>query len=104
MIVIPGPSVLFVVGRALAHGRGTALASVVGNAVGVEVVAVCVALGIGTLVERSAVVFTVVKLSGAGYLIWLGIRAVRQRVSLASAFASGSTPSGGGRRCWRGSR
>jgi len=44
--VIPGPSVLFVVGRALAHGRRTALASVLGNAFGVEVVAICVALGI----------------------------------------------------------
>lgn len=92
LIVIPGPSVLFVVGRALAHGRKTALASVAGNAVGVEVVAVCVALGIGTLVEQSAVVFTVVKLAGAGCLIWLGIRAMRQRVSLASALASSPAP------------
>ena len=97
LIVIPGPCVLFVVGRALAHGRRTALASVAGNAVGVEVVAVCVALGIGTLVERSALVFTVVKLAGAGYLIWLGIRAVRQRRSLASAFASPPAPRGQGR-------
>src|ERR1700752_24375 len=85
LIVIPGPSVLFVVGRALAHGRRTALASVVGNAVGGEVVAVCVALGVGTLVERSSLVFTIVKLAGAGYLIWLGIRAVRQRRGLATA-------------------
>ena len=59
---------------------------------GLEVVAVCVALGIGTLVERSALVFTVVKLAGAGYLIWLGIRAVRQRRGLASAFAAAPTP------------
>ena len=78
LIVIPGPSVLFVVGRALAHGRRTALASVVGNAVGVEMVAVCVALGVGTLVERSALVFTIVKLAGGLYLIWLGVRAVRR--------------------------
>ncbi len=89
LIVIPGPSVLFVVGRALAHGRRTAFASVVGNAVGVEVVAVCVALGIGTLVERSAVAFTVVKLAGAAYLVWLGISAIRQRRGLLSAFAAG---------------
>jgi threonine/homoserine/homoserine lactone efflux protein len=88
LIVIPGPSVLFVVGRALAHGRRTALASVVGNAVGVEVVAVCVALGIGTLVERSALAFTVVKLAGAAYLVWLGISAIRRRRGLASAFAA----------------
>ena len=92
LIVIPGPSVLFVIGRALAHGRGTALASVAGNAVGLEVVAVCVALGIGQLAGRSALVFTAVKLAGAGYLIWLGIRAMRQRRSLGSAFATAPAP------------
>jgi threonine/homoserine/homoserine lactone efflux protein len=94
LIVIPGPSVLFAVGRALAYGRRTALATVAGNAVGLEVVAVCVALGIGTLVERSALVFTGVKLAGAGYLIWLGFRAVRQRRGLASAFAAAPPPRG----------
>jgi threonine/homoserine/homoserine lactone efflux protein len=88
LIVIPGPSVLFVVGRALAHGRGIALASVLGNAMGVQVVAVCVALGVGTLVERSALAFTVVRLAGAAYLVWLGIRAIRQRRGLASALAA----------------
>jgi threonine/homoserine/homoserine lactone efflux protein len=92
LIVIPGPSVLFVIGRALAYGRRTALASVAGNAVGLEVVAMCVALGIGTLVERSALVFTAVKLAGGGYLIWLGIRAVRQRRGLASTFATALAP------------
>lgn len=92
LIVIPGPSVLFAVGRALAYGRRTALATVAGNAVGLEVVAVCVALGIGTLVERSALVYTGVKLAGAGYLIWLGFRAVRQRCGLASAFATAPPP------------
>jgi threonine/homoserine/homoserine lactone efflux protein len=92
LIVIPGPSVLFAVGRALAYGRRTALATVAGNAVGLEVVAVWVALGMGTLVERSALVFTVVKLAGAGYLIWLGIRAVRQRHALAPALATALGP------------
>ena len=70
----------------------TPLGSATGNAVGLEVVAVCVALGIGTLVERSALVFTVAKLAGAGYLIWLGIRAVRQRRGLASAFTHAPAP------------
>ena len=58
LIVIPGPSVLFVVGRALAYGRRTALATVCGNAAGNYVVAACVAFGIGTLVQRSVAVFT----------------------------------------------
>ena len=92
LIVIPGPSVLFVIGRALAYGRRTALASVAGNAVGLEVVAMCVALGIGQLVERSVLVFTAVKLAGAGYLISLGISAMRQRRSLGSAFATAPAP------------
>jgi threonine/homoserine/homoserine lactone efflux protein len=86
LIVIPGPSVLFVVGRALAHGRRTALATVCANAAGNYVVAACVALGIGAVVARSETVFTAVKLIGAGYLIWLGIQAIRHRGSLSGAF------------------
>ena len=87
LIVVPGPSVLFVVGRALAYGRRTALATVLGSAAGNYLVAICVAVGVGTLVQRSAQAFTVVKLLGAGYLIWLGIQAWRHRGTLAGAFA-----------------
>jgi len=56
IIVIPGPSVLFVVGRALAHGRRVALASVLGNEAGSLVLVVLVAAGVGPLVARSALV------------------------------------------------
>lgn len=94
VIAIPGPSVLFVVGRALAHGRRTALASVVGNVAGVQVVAVSVALGVGALVQQSAAVFTVVKLLGAGYLAWLGIQAIRHRTSLGEALDVAAEPRG----------
>jgi threonine/homoserine/homoserine lactone efflux protein len=76
IIVIPGPSVLFVVGRALAYGRRTALVSVVGNEVGALVVACAVAFGVGAVVERSVLVFTLIKLGGAAYLIFLGVRAL----------------------------
>lgn len=79
LIVIPGPSVLFVIGRALAQGRRAALATVAGNTLGSCVLVVAVALGVGAVVERSVLVFTVLKLAGAGYLVYLGIRAVRQR-------------------------
>lgn len=94
LIVVPGPSVLFVVGRALAHGRRTALASVMGNALGVYVVAVCVAVGVGALVERSAVVFTIMKFGGALYLVWLGVQAIRHRRSLSAAVTAGDLPRG----------
>jgi threonine/homoserine/homoserine lactone efflux protein len=79
VIAIPGPSVLFVVGRALAHGRRTALASVLGNELGELALAALVAVGLGPLVERSALVLTVMKMAAAAYLIFLGVQAVRQR-------------------------
>ena len=82
LIVIPGPSVVFVIGRALAYGRSVALATVAGNSLGLFVVMVLVALGLGALVAGSAVVFTVVKLVGAAYLVWLGVQAVRHGRSL----------------------
>lgn len=94
VIAMPGPSVLFVVGRALAHGRRTALASVAGNVAGIQVVAVSVALGMGTLVQQSAVVFTLVKVAGAGYLTWLGIQAIRHRHLLTDVLGSVPAPRG----------
>ncbi|MEV7414610.1 LysE family translocator [Streptomyces sp. NPDC089919] len=77
LVVIPGPSVLFIVGRALAHGRRAALASVLGNGLGSYLLVIAVALGVGTLVERSVLLFTVIKLAGAAYLVYLGVKAVR---------------------------
>lgn len=95
LIVVPGPGVLFVVGRALAHGRRTAIATALGHAAGNYVVAACVAVGLGTLLERSAQVFVAVKLAGALYLIWLGIQAVRHRRSLADAMSAAASPRAG---------
>ncbi|WP_189299093.1 LysE family translocator [Streptomyces cinerochromogenes] len=97
LIVVPGPSVLFVVGRALAHGRRAALTTVVGNTLGAYVLVVAVALGIGSVVERSVLVFTALKLAGAAYLVYLGVRAWRQRGSLRAAVAE-SGPARGGLR------
>ena len=97
LIVVPGPSVLFVIGRALAQGRRAVLTTVVGNTLGAYVVVVAVAVGIGAVVERSAVAFTVLKLAGAAYLVYLGIKAVRARGSLSTELA-GNGPSRGGLR------
>ncbi len=79
LIAIPGPSVVFVIGRALAYGRGVALASVVGNSLGLLLVMVLVALGLGVVVAESIAVFTVLKLAGAAYLVFLGVQAIRHR-------------------------
>ncbi|MDN3296572.1 LysE family translocator [Streptomyces ficellus] len=85
VIMIPGPSVLFVIGRALAHGRRTAMATVLGNVLGSYVLVVAVALGIGAAVERSAAVFLAVKLAGAAYLVFLGVQALRHREDMRAA-------------------
>ena len=97
LIVVPGPGVLFVIGRALSNGRRSALATALGHACGNYVVAACVAVGLGSLLERSASVFVVVKIAGALYLVWLGIHAIRHRKSLASVMSVAAPP----REGWR---
>ncbi len=79
LIAIPGPSVVFTIGRALAYGRAVALATVVGNSIGLLVIVILVALGLGVVVEESIEVYTVLKLLGAIYLVWLGVQAIRHR-------------------------
>jgi threonine/homoserine/homoserine lactone efflux protein len=88
LIAVPGPSVLFTVSRALALGRVAGVATVAGNTAGVCVQVMAVALGIGALAERSVLVFNLIKLGGAGYLIFLGIQAIRHRRRLAEALGT----------------
>jgi threonine/homoserine/homoserine lactone efflux protein len=83
LIAVPGPSVLFTVSRALALGRIAGVATVAGNTAGVCVQVLAVAFGIGALAERSVLVFNLIKLGGAAYLIFLGVQAIRHRRRLA---------------------
>ena len=78
-IQVPGPSQLFTIGRALTVGRREALLSVVGNAIGVTAQALLVAVGLGAVVAASVTAYTVIKVAGAAYVIWLGIQAIRHR-------------------------
>ncbi|NQX11652.1 LysE family translocator [Microbacteriaceae bacterium VKM Ac-2855] len=79
LIVIPGPSVLFVVGRSLALGRRGGLLSVLGNGLGMLPQVAAVAAGVGVLLAESVVLFTIVKFVGAAYLVYLGVQAIRHR-------------------------
>ena len=98
LIVVPGPSVLFVIGRALAQGRRAALTTVLGNTLGAYVLVVAVAFGVGQVVERSVLVFTTLKLAGAAYLVYLGVRAVRRREALSAVFHGGQDAAHGALR------
>jgi threonine/homoserine/homoserine lactone efflux protein len=88
IVVIPGPSVLFTIGRALTIGRRGAFLSLVGNAVGVYLQVVAVAVGIGSLVQRSTEIYTAIKFVGAAYLVYLGGQAIRHRNELTSALGA----------------
>jgi threonine/homoserine/homoserine lactone efflux protein len=102
IILIPGPSVLFVVGRALAHGRRTALFGVVGNELGALALTIAVALGVGAIVERSVLVFTVLKFAGAAYIVYLGVQAFRKRHAFRDVTTEVTGALGGGRSLWQG--
>ena len=97
LIVIPGPSVLFTIGRALALGRIGGLLSVLGNALGLLPVILAVALGVGGIVARSVVLFTLVKVAGSLYLMFLGVQAIRHRHRAAAAATAAALP----RSHWR---
>ena len=97
LIVMPGPSVLFVIGRTLALGRLGGLLSVLGNAMGMVPLVTAVALGVGALVAQSVVLFTIIKFAGALYLVYLGIQAIRHRADAAAAADGEAAP----RSHWR---
>jgi threonine/homoserine/homoserine lactone efflux protein len=92
LILIPGPSVLFVVSRGVSLGRRAAFATVVGNASGLVLQLVLVSIGVGSLVARSDAVFTTLKLLGAAYLVFLGVRNIRDRKQLAALFTPAVRP------------
>ncbi|WP_194814311.1 LysE family translocator [Nocardia sp. XZ_19_385] len=100
IIVIPGPNVLFSIGRALTLGRRAAVLSVAGAVAGSAVPLVAVAVGLGAVLMASAVLFTLVKIAGAGYLVYLGVMTIRDRKKLAAALEAG-LPGGADRRVLR---
>jgi threonine/homoserine/homoserine lactone efflux protein len=77
IILAPGPSVLFIIARAIAWGRATAVATVAGNVTGAFTLSLMVAFGLGPILQRSELAFIAVQLLGGFYLIYLGIDAIR---------------------------
>ncbi|MFM6840848.1 MAG: LysE family translocator [Candidatus Planktophila sp.] len=96
IILAPGPSVLFVIARAIAWGRATAVLTVLGNVTGSFVLSSLVALGIGPILQRYHIAYVAVQWGGGLYLIHLGIDAIRKRAVHASDMTSqgpiGPTP------------
>jgi threonine/homoserine/homoserine lactone efflux protein len=79
IIVVPGPGVLFTIGRALILGTKAALLSVIGNALGVGVQIVVISLGLGVAIQQSEIVFLAIRVFGAGMITYLGVKAILSR-------------------------
>jgi threonine/homoserine/homoserine lactone efflux protein len=90
IILAPGPSVLFVIARAIAWGRATAVFTVAGNVTGAFSLSIFVALGLGPILQRSELAYIAVQWGGGLYLVYLGIDAIRKR----SAHAADMTNQG----------
>ena len=84
IVLAPGPSVLFVIARAISWGRRVAVLTVLGNASGALTLSVVVALGFGPLLSRSDLLYAAVQWGGGLYLLYLGIDAWRKRASHAA--------------------
>ncbi|MDO8645821.1 MAG: LysE family translocator [Candidatus Planktophila sp.] len=79
IILAPGPSVLFVIARAISWGRKVAIFTVAGNVTGSFVLSVFVAIGLGPLLQRSELAYTAVQWGGGLYLMYLGVDAIKHR-------------------------
>ena len=80
-LLIPGPAVMYIVTRGVTQGRRAGLVSVAGIHAGTLVHVAGAVLGLSAVLATSAAAFTVVKLAGAGYLVYLGVRALVTRVA-----------------------
>src|SRR6476620_6003882 len=76
--VVPGPGIFYVTARTLSGGRGAGIASTFGTALGGLIHIVAGSLGVSAIILASAQLFAALKLVGALYLIWLGIRTFRE--------------------------
>ena len=85
IIMVPGPSVLFTLARGVAWGRSVAVLTVLGNSIGTLLLSVVVALGLGPLISHSLSFSITLQLAGGGYLVWLGLQALRHRREHAQA-------------------
>lgn len=79
VVIVPGPTVTVIIANSLRHGARAGLANVVGTQAGLAVMLVILAAGLQVVIEAMGAVFVYVKLAGAAYLIWLGVRMWQSR-------------------------
>ena len=102
LAITPGPGIFYVAARTLAGGRAEGVASSLGTGVGGMVHVLAGSLGVSALVLASAELFTALKLLGAAYLVWLGLRTLQHaRRDAPTSLDAGLAPPTGSRRAFR---
>lgn len=103
LAITPGPGIFYVAARTLAGGRAEGIASSFGTGLGGMVHVVAGSIGVSAIVLASAELFAALKLVGAAYLVWLGVRTFQAaRRDAAVALAGGmASPPIGSRRAFR---
>lgn len=91
--ITPGPGIFYVLTRSIKGGRGEGVASSFGNGVGGLVHVLAAALGLSAILMASATAFIVVKLVGAAYLVYLGVRTLLERNDVYDESEAGARPS-----------
>ncbi len=79
IILAPGPDNILAIGRGLSQGRIAAVVSSTGAGIGLMIHVLAAALGLAVIIKTSATAFLTVKIAGAAYLIWLGLKALKSR-------------------------
>jgi threonine/homoserine/homoserine lactone efflux protein len=100
LIIAPGPDMLYVITRGMAHGRRAGMLSALGVICGILVHTIAAALGLTLIFQTSALAFLAVKYLGAAYLIYLGIKSWRERNGFALQISS--SPVSSGQLFWQG--
>ena len=79
LLLVPGPAVLYIVGRSMRDGRAAGLVSVLGICTGTFCHVVAAAAGLSAALRASPLLFATIRYAGAAYLVWLGVRALLDR-------------------------
>ncbi|MEU6999693.1 LysE family translocator [Nonomuraea sp. NPDC046570] len=98
MIMIPGPDAALIMRSSLAHGRVAGMQTMLGGVLGLTVHAAAAAVGISALLAASPTAFTVVRVLGIGYLLWLGVQTLLASRRPVEPLAASTSPTGHVRR------
>jgi threonine/homoserine/homoserine lactone efflux protein len=94
-VIAPGADFAMVVRQSLVYGRRTAVLAALGIGLGMLLHFAYTIIGVGLVISRSAILYTVIKVLGAGYLFYIGYRSLRARKAPAAAVTGGAVPAEG---------